>query len=130
MRCPVVVGRDAELTVLAEAFGRAASGRGTCVAVLGEAGVGKTRLVTEATAPARRRGQPVLTGRATPTDRISPLRPVVEALLAGLRNRPPPDNPALAPYLPAVGTLVPHWVVPAALPVTPLVLAEGVLRLL
>ena len=119
MRCPVVVGRDEELALLSDVLGQASSGRGTCIAVTGEAGVGKTRLVGEVTAVARRRGQVVLTGRATPTDRISPLRPITEALLAGLRDRPPPDDPELEPYLPALGTPLPHWAVSPALPASP-----------
>jgi predicted ATPase len=109
MRCPVVVGRDEELAALAEIFSRAAGGRGACVVVTGEAGVGKTRLVTEAATVARGRGQVVLVGPSTPTDRVSPLRPLGEALLDGLRDRRPPDDPALTPYLPALGTVVPHW---------------------
>jgi DNA-binding CsgD family transcriptional regulator len=132
MRCPVVVGRDVELAALAEIFTRAAGGRGTCVVVTGEAGVGKTRLLTEATTRARER-QVVLAGRSTPTDRVSPLRPLGEALLDGLRDRSPPDDPALAPYLPALGTLVPHWAAgPAfpAVPPPPVVLAEAMLRVL
>ena len=131
MRCPVVVGRDGELAALAEVFGQAASGPGACVVVTGEAGVGKTRLVSEAAAGARGRGQAVLIGRSTPTDRVSPLRPVGEALLGGLRDRRPPDDPALAPYLPALGTVVPHWAAgPAfpAVPPAPVVLAEAMLR--
>jgi predicted ATPase len=90
VRCPVVVGRDGELAALAEVFGQAASGPGVCVVVTGEAGVGKTRLVTEAAGRARERGQAVLAGRSTPTDRVSPLRPLGEALLDGLRDRRPP----------------------------------------
>ncbi len=132
MRCPVVAGRDEELAALAEIFGRAAGGRGACVVVTGEAGVGKTRLVTEAATGARGRGQVVLAGRSTPTDRVSPLRPLGEALLDGLRDRRPPDDPALAPYLPALGTLVPHWAGgPAfpAVPPPPVVLAEAMLRI-
>ncbi|HWN01199.1 MAG TPA: BREX system ATP-binding domain-containing protein, partial [Streptosporangiaceae bacterium] len=108
MRCPVVVGRDVELAALAGMFSRAAGGRGTCVVITGEAGIGKTRLLTEATTRARER-QVVVAGRSTPTDRFSPLRPLGEALLEGLRDRRPPDDPALAAYLPALGTLVPHW---------------------
>ena len=131
MRCPVVVGRVEELTALAEIFGRAAGGHGACVVVIGEAGVGKTRLVTEAAAGARERGQVVLAGRSAPTDRVSPLRPLGEALLDGLRDRRPPDDPALVPYLPALGTLVPHWAAGAAFPAVPpppVVLAEAMLR--
>ena len=109
MRCPVVVGRDMELAALAEIFSRAASGRGACAVVTGEAGVGKTRLVTEAADGARGRGQVVLIGRSAPTDRVSPLRPLGETLLDGLRDRCPPDDLVLRPYLPALGTLVPHW---------------------
>jgi DNA-binding CsgD family transcriptional regulator len=131
VRCPVVVGRDEELAALAEMFGRAAYGRGACVVVIGEAGAGKTRLVTEAATVARGRGQVVLAGRSTPTDRVSPLRPLGEALLDGLRDRRLPDDPVLAPYLPALGPLVPHWAAgPAfpAVPPAPVVLAEALLR--
>ena len=133
VRCPVVVGRDGELAALAEVFGQAASGPGVCVVVTGEAGVGKTRLVTEAAGQARERGQAVLAGRSTPTDRVSPLRPLGEALLDGLRDRRPPDDPVLAPYLPALGTLVPHWAAGPAFPAVPpalVVLAEAMLRVL
>src|SRR5215472_2890793 len=131
MRCPVVVGRDEELAALTEMFSRAADGRGACVVVSGEAGVGKTRLLTEAATGARGRGQVVLAGRSTPVDRVSPLRPFGEALLDGLRDRRRPDDPVLAPYLPALGTLVPHWAAgPAfpAVPPAPVVLAEAMLR--
>jgi DNA-binding CsgD family transcriptional regulator len=133
MRCPVFVGRDGDLAALADIFSRAAGGFGSCVAVTGEAGVGKTRLVSEAAEGARERGQVVLAGRSAPTDRVSPLRPLGEALLDGLRDRRPPDDPALTPYLPALGTLVPHWAAgPAfpAVPPPPVVLAEAMLRVL
>jgi DNA-binding CsgD family transcriptional regulator len=130
VRCPVVVGRDEELAALAEIFSQAAGGRGACAVVIGEAGIGKTRLVTEAVDGARRRGQVVWVGRSTPVDRFSPLRPFGEALLNGLRGRRPPDDPVLAPYLPALGTLVPHWAAGPAVPPAPVVLAEAVLRVL
>src|SRR6266536_1717984 len=133
MRCPVVVGRDEELAALAEIFSRAAGGGGACVVITGEAGVGKIRLVTEAATGAREQGHVVLAGRSTPTDRVSPLRPLGDALLDGLRDRRPPDDPALAPYLPALGTLVPHWAAgPAfpAVPAPPVALAEAMLRIL
>jgi len=133
VRCPVFVGRSEELAALAEIFSRAAGTRGACAFVTGEAGVGKTRLVTEAADGARMRGQVVLVGRSTPTDRFSPLRPLGEALLDGLRDRRPPKDAVLAPYLPALGTLVPHWAAgPAfpAVPPTPVVLAEAMLRVM
>ena len=133
VRCPVVVGREAELVELADMCGQASTGHGVCVVITGEAGVGKSRLLAEAAEEARARGQVVLVGRSTPTDRVSPLRPVAEALLDGLRDRRPPDDPWLAPYLPAMGTLVPHWAAASAnppVPPAPVVLAEAVLRVL
>jgi ATP-dependent Clp protease ATP-binding subunit ClpA len=41
------VGRDGELEQLSQAFGRAAAGHGQAVAVVGEAGVEKSRLAWE-----------------------------------------------------------------------------------
>ncbi|MFE9775980.1 AAA family ATPase [Streptomyces sp. NPDC005931] len=53
---PVFVGRAAELDMLHEAFTRAESGEPQALMLGGEAGVGKTRLVEEFAAAARRRG--------------------------------------------------------------------------
>src|SRR5690348_6374591 len=89
MRCPVFVGRDVELAVLAEIFSQAASGRGACAVVTGEAGVGKTRLVTEAATGAREGEQVVLIGRSTPTDRVSPLRPLWRGAAGWVAWAPP-----------------------------------------
>jgi hypothetical protein len=53
-----MVGRDAELGLLLDAFDRAAAGRGAeVVTVLGEPGVGKSRLVAELLAHLDRRGE-------------------------------------------------------------------------
>ncbi|MCV7382069.1 cyclase [Mycobacterium alsense] len=51
-----LVGRDWELTTLATMLDRAAAGRGCVVNVVGPAGIGKTRLVSEATRLAKSRG--------------------------------------------------------------------------
>src|SRR5262249_19279417 len=45
--CPVLVGRDAEVARLRTAIERAAAGQPATVLVTGEAGIGKTRLMTE-----------------------------------------------------------------------------------
>jgi hypothetical protein len=76
------------------------------------------------------RGQVVLAGHSAPTDQASPLRPLGRALLDGLRDCRRPDDPALTPYFPALGTLVPHWVADPAFPQCPppVVLAEAMLR--
>ncbi|MGH3948304.1 MAG: AAA family ATPase [Pseudonocardiaceae bacterium] len=78
VRCPVVVGREEELTVLGEVLG--APEGGVCW-VVGEAGIGKTRLVTELGRRARKAGRNVVTCRATQADWRTPYRPVTEALL-------------------------------------------------
>jgi class 3 adenylate cyclase/tetratricopeptide (TPR) repeat protein len=57
------VGRDAELGLLRQALERAESGRGQMVALVGEAGVGKSRLVRELMQTPWTRGFTVLEGR-------------------------------------------------------------------
>jgi hypothetical protein len=63
-RCPVVVGRQAEIAAARAAVWGAAAGDGGVLLVLGEAGVGKTRLAREAEALAQGRGMRVLRGHA------------------------------------------------------------------
>ena len=63
MAAAAFVGRTAELDGLVEAFERASAGRGGVALVGGEAGVGKSRLVGEASAHARRHGARVLVGQ-------------------------------------------------------------------
>jgi len=45
--CPVIVGRDSELDTLRQALTAAAGGQGQCVQLLGEPGIGKSRLARE-----------------------------------------------------------------------------------
>jgi predicted ATP-dependent serine protease len=49
-------GRQSELTRLRHALDEALAGRGQLIAVLGEAGIGKSRLVTQVTVEAVKRG--------------------------------------------------------------------------
>ena len=60
-----LVGRRAELTALRSAVDKGARGTGAAVVVLGEAGIGKSRLLEAAVDRARAAGMAVLTGRAT-----------------------------------------------------------------
>jgi DNA-binding CsgD family transcriptional regulator/tetratricopeptide (TPR) repeat protein len=128
----VVVGRDEELGELRRALDRLAAGHGTLLAVAGEAGVGKSRLLREAAEVAVRRRAPVLTGRAV--ERGSPLafRPLAEALFSYLRRSGPPQLAELAPFRPILGRLVPEWRLPGESPgeVSLVVLGEAVLRVL
>jgi DNA-binding CsgD family transcriptional regulator len=130
--CPVLVGRDQELGVLRSALDRLATGHGTTLVVLGEAGVGKSRLVREAAADAGARRVPVLIGRAVGRDRPNALRPLAEALFSHLRRSGPPQAPELAPFRPILGQLIPEWRLPGEPPgeVSVVVLGEAVLRVL
>jgi DNA-binding CsgD family transcriptional regulator/tetratricopeptide (TPR) repeat protein len=105
--CPVLVGRAAELDALRSALVAVTDGSGGVVFVSGEPGVGKSRLVREISAQARARGVPVVAGRAVAGGLNTPYRPLTEALLQALRDRPFPDNAGLLPWLPALGAIVP-----------------------
>jgi DNA-binding NarL/FixJ family response regulator len=130
--CPVLVGRDREVEELRSALDRAAAGHGATLAVVGEAGVGKSRLVREAAADAVSRRVPVLTGRAVERDNPQAFRPLAEALFSHLRRSGPPNVPALAPFRPILGRLIPEWRLPGERPAEEslVVLGEAVLRVL
>jgi DNA-binding CsgD family transcriptional regulator/tetratricopeptide (TPR) repeat protein len=104
-----LLGRDADLSRLAQAAERARLGSGSLLLLSGEAGVGKTRLAEEAAAAS---GALVLRGAASSTA-VSPYGPVVAALRAYLRGRPGGFDelgalrPHLALVLPEVGEQAP-----------------------
>jgi DNA-binding CsgD family transcriptional regulator/tetratricopeptide (TPR) repeat protein len=149
-----VVGRRYELAVLRSAVDAAVRGVGGAVVVLGEAGIGKSRLLAEAAARAKTQALVVLAGRAVPgggafravaaavadllRDRVSG----AESGGAELRDRLMAEE-GLRPFWPVLCRLVPAWAearsVPAAEPspsgrgadVDPIVaLGEAVLRML
>ena len=128
--CPVVVGRDAELGALRAALSTAADGAGGLVFLTGEAGIGKSRLVREVAGDARARDVAVVTGRAVPGGTSTPYRPLTEALLQALRDRSVPDDKDLAPWLPALGAIVPTLSGGDHGDATPTVRGEAALRLL
>jgi len=101
------VGREAELAALRTALTAALDGAGGLVFVSGEPGIGKSRLARELTGQARARGAAVVTGRAVPAGGSVPYRPLTEALLQALRDRPRPGGPDLALWLPALRAIVP-----------------------
>jgi DNA-binding CsgD family transcriptional regulator/tetratricopeptide (TPR) repeat protein len=107
LRCPVVIGRGAETDVLRTALGAAEGGLGSAVFLVGEAGIGKSRLAAELAAKARARGAVVLAGRSVPAGSASPYRPLTEALLQGLRSAPYPADDALAPWRAALRAIIP-----------------------
>jgi DNA-binding CsgD family transcriptional regulator/tetratricopeptide (TPR) repeat protein len=89
------VGRSGDLEVLLDAYARAARGEGAVVLVGGEAGVGKTRLVGEAAAHARRHGARVLVGQCLDLEEGGlPYAPLVDMLRALDRDLTPEEGSA------------------------------------
>ncbi len=96
-RVPAATGpwlrRADELSDLQDALRAVAEGSGVTVAIAGESGTGKSRLVGELTVLAERRGLPVLTARATPFGH--PLAVARELLLGVLGLEPDADDAAV-----------------------------------
>jgi len=131
-RAPVVVGRDRELELLHRSIGGARAGRGGTVFLVGEPGIGKSRLAATATGAAFDAGLHALRGRGSVIGPMVPYRPLTEALLSLSRNGELPDLDRLGGYRPVLGGLIPEWgPAPMTAPTgSVVVLAEAVLRLL
>jgi ATP/maltotriose-dependent transcriptional regulator MalT len=97
-RSAALVGRQAEITRFRELFeGLAAAETTRLVLVEGDPGVGKTRLLTEATALAERAGRMVLWGRATEFERHRPFGIFADALEDHLATVGPGELSHLGP---------------------------------
>lgn len=106
--CPVLIGRDEQLTLLEEALSAARRGEGQLVVLAGEAGMGKTRLAGELQTRALQAGATVLWGGCSEADVALPYLPFVEAIgnflaatdLEPLRQRLGPQRRELARLFP------------------------------
>ena len=78
--CPILVGREAELTELEDALLAASRGEGRVILLSGEAGMGKTRLAGELRERAGRIGVPTFTGVCSEALLAIPYLPFLEAL--------------------------------------------------
>src|SRR5499427_1280945 len=83
-----LVGRDADVSVLAAVLARAGDGAGSMVLVSGEAGIGKTRLCAELGRLHRQGGGRVLLGRAAPQEASIPYAALADALRGARRGEP------------------------------------------
>ena len=86
---PPLVGRSDELALLSAALDRARAGRGRTVFVVGEGGIGKTRLITTAAEHAASSGFTVATGRGYPVETGVPYALFADALVPALRALEP-----------------------------------------
>ncbi|RZU53348.1 regulatory LuxR family protein [Krasilnikovia cinnamomea] len=130
-RAPFIIGRNAQLDTIERALTEARTGTGSAVFLVGEPGIGKSRLALAAAERAAAAGMHVLRGRGSTVGPTVPFRPLTEALLSQFRGRPLPQDRELAPYRPVLGRLMPEWGHPGGQYGDSLiVLAEAVLRLL
>ncbi|MFN0315434.1 MAG: AAA family ATPase [Burkholderiales bacterium] len=74
------VGRNTEIEILAKTVERASSGRGEIVALVGEAGVGKSRLVWEFTRSHRLQSWSVLESASVSYGKASAYKPLIDLL--------------------------------------------------
>jgi DNA-binding CsgD family transcriptional regulator len=106
----VLVGREAELDQLLRAVHGARAGQPSCTLVVGEGGVGKSRLLGEATAAARRMGLGVAAGRA-PITGPAPFSIVAQALRSWSRGHPLAATKS--PFDHGLRLVLPEWDAPA-----------------
>jgi DNA-binding CsgD family transcriptional regulator/tetratricopeptide (TPR) repeat protein len=85
---PVLIGREALLSGLQGLIERLAEARGQVALLVGEAGVGKSRLVAEARRFAERRGLLVLQGECFESTRSLPYAPFLDLLQTLLLSQP------------------------------------------
>jgi ADP-ribosylglycohydrolase/tetratricopeptide (TPR) repeat protein len=102
-----LIDRQLELDLLRQHIARVAdTGKGHAVLILGESGVGKSRLAVEAAAEARKRGMAVISVRCLGRG-AEPLLPLKEALAAYLGRTPDQIRRTLARAAPALLDAVP-----------------------
>ena len=121
---PGFVGRAPEQAQLAAALDRAFAGAGSLVMVVGEPGIGKTRLLEQFSAHARTTGARVLTGRCYDGDWAPPFSPFVDAIkqhamttsAQRLREQLGADAGVLARIVPMLHDRMPNIAEPPAMP--------------
>jgi len=121
--CPVLIGRQAELTALHLLIERAKSSKGQVVLLSGEAGIGKSRLVAEAKAYATAQGFLLLQGHCFPTDRSCPYAPLLDLLRSHFASQSIAEIATeLKPFAGGFAQLIPDLVppLPDAAPPPPL----------
>src|SRR5262249_36849351 len=103
-----LVGRRPELAAMEERVAAAVEGRAPLLLVLGEPGIGKTRLLDELAAKVRAAKGAVLAGRAFEAEMVQPYGPWIDALRsAPLARLEPGLRAELAPLLPELGEAPP-----------------------
>jgi ATP/maltotriose-dependent transcriptional regulator MalT len=126
--CPVLIGRRPLLDALVQLIEQSRSGQGQTVLIVGEAGIGKSRIVEDALKQARAsQAEPaspaplILEGHCFESDRLLPYAPLLDLLRSFLASRSVEniiaclgqDAPELVKLLPELHTFLPD-LTPAA----------------
>jgi len=119
-----LIGRERERAQLLQSLNQAKTGRGSLVLLLGDAGVGKTRLAEDALAAARRLGCQTLVGRCYEQAGTPALLAYTEVLeeasrlmpAAAFRQAVAASAPELAKLMPELNRLFPGLAPPLQLP--------------
>src|SRR5215470_17767312 len=131
-RATPLVGRESDLQRLRQGIDAARAGRADSVILMGEGGIGKSRLLDAAAAAARDVDVVVLQGRA-PITGPAPYGLIGDALRSWLRVNP--VTTSLVPFGRGLSLVMPEWPATATYGVLEpgharLLAAEGVIRLL
>lgn len=109
---PVLVGRTQEMQILERALREARRGTGRCIVIAGEAGIGKSRLLSEIRHRADVERFLILQGCCFEQDASFPYAPLVDALRAHLaRSAPLEINTTLGPFASELLKLLPELTV-------------------
>src|SRR5258707_11764417 len=113
--CPVLIGRKLDCDALFRFIEHTRSGDGQIVALSGEAGIGKSRLIAETRARAAQAGMLVLQGNCFEPDHALPYAPLLDMLRAYCITHDSeevirslgPTAPELVKLLPDLTSIVP-----------------------
>jgi predicted ATPase/DNA-binding XRE family transcriptional regulator len=103
-----LVGRERELAVVDEALAAVAGGQGRLLVLVGEPGVGKTRLAQEITLKARVQGFRIISGRCYEPQQSVAYYPFLEALAMAAAGANPLLQAQLPERWPEVARLLPE----------------------
>jgi DNA-binding CsgD family transcriptional regulator len=104
-----IIGRDEQLDQLLRAVHQARAGRGQAIFLIGEDGVGKSRLAAEVADLALNSGACVAFGHPSVVGQTVLCRPLIEVLLRLLRTGYKPGVNELGPYGGILGRLIPEY---------------------
>jgi DNA-binding CsgD family transcriptional regulator len=88
LRCPLLIGRDDLVELADRRLDAAISGRGHSLLLAGDAGIGKTRLLSAITSRAEARGFTAVAGSVAPQDRDVPAASLLDLARSMTRMRP------------------------------------------